>query len=66
MKGLGLAGAGLGVASSASPVFHDMDEVISSVTLRNCPGMSMSGRLKTSQLKWTGTRKSVMTNANSR
>lgn len=27
MKGLGLAGAGLGAAAAASPVFHDLDEV---------------------------------------
>ncbi|MEQ4489085.1 MAG: reductive dehalogenase [Dehalococcoides mccartyi] len=30
MKGLGLAGAGLGAAAATTPVFHDMDEVISS------------------------------------
>ncbi len=29
MKGLGLAGAGLGGAALASPAFHDLDEVIS-------------------------------------
>ncbi|MEQ4489081.1 MAG: reductive dehalogenase [Dehalococcoides mccartyi] len=37
MKGLGLAGAGLGVAASASPVFHDMDEVMSSGASRKLP-----------------------------
>jgi len=31
MKGLGLAGAGLGAAAAAAPVFHDLDEVVSSV-----------------------------------
>jgi reductive dehalogenase len=30
MKGLGLAGAGLGAAAAAAPVFHDLDEVSSS------------------------------------
>ncbi|WP_152993938.1 reductive dehalogenase [Dehalococcoides mccartyi] len=30
MKGLGLAGAGLGAAASTTPVFHDMDELIAS------------------------------------
>jgi reductive dehalogenase len=29
MKGLGLAGAGLGAAAAAAPVFHDLDEAIS-------------------------------------
>jgi reductive dehalogenase len=29
MKGLGLAGAGLGAAAATSPVFHDLDEVLS-------------------------------------
>jgi reductive dehalogenase len=29
MKGLGLAGAGLGAAAATTPVFHDMDEVLS-------------------------------------
>lgn len=29
MKNLGLAGAGLGLASAAAPVFHDLDEAIS-------------------------------------
>jgi len=28
MKGLGLAGAGLGAAAAATPVFHDIDELI--------------------------------------
>ena len=32
MKGLGLAGAGLGVAAAASPVFHDLDELTASPT----------------------------------
>lgn len=30
MKGLGLAGAGLGAAAATAPVFHDLDEVSSS------------------------------------
>ncbi len=30
MKGLGLAGAGLGAAAAATPVFHDIDEITSS------------------------------------
>ena len=30
MKGLGLAGAGIGAAAAASPVFHDLDEVAAS------------------------------------
>ncbi len=30
MKGLGLGAAGLGAAAAAAPVFHDLDEVISS------------------------------------
>ena len=30
MKGLGLAGAGLGAAAATAPVFHDLDEVVSS------------------------------------
>ena len=30
MKGLGLAGAGLGAAAATAPVFHDLDEVMSS------------------------------------
>jgi reductive dehalogenase len=30
MKGLGLAGAGLGTAAATAPVFHDLDEVTSS------------------------------------
>ena len=30
MKGLGLAGAGIGTAAVATPVFHDLDEVLSS------------------------------------
>ena len=29
MKAMGLAGAGLGTAAAVSPVFHDMDEVLS-------------------------------------
>ncbi|MBW1854724.1 MAG: twin-arginine translocation signal domain-containing protein, partial [Deltaproteobacteria bacterium] len=29
MKGLGLAGAGLGATAAATPVFHDLDEVLS-------------------------------------
>jgi len=32
MKGLGLAGAGLGAAVAAAPVFHDLDEVVASST----------------------------------
>ena len=32
MKALGLAGAGLGAAAAAAPVFHDVDEVISAPT----------------------------------
>ena len=32
MKGLGLAGAGLGAAAATTPVFHDLDEVIASPT----------------------------------
>ncbi len=30
MKGLGLAGAGLGAAAASAPVFHDIDEMLSS------------------------------------
>jgi reductive dehalogenase len=30
MKGLGLAGAGLGAAAATSPVFHDLDELMAS------------------------------------
>ena len=30
MKGLGLTGAGLGAAGMINPVFHDLDEVLSS------------------------------------
>ncbi|MEQ4489142.1 MAG: reductive dehalogenase [Dehalococcoides mccartyi] len=30
MKGLGLAGAGIGAATAVSPVFHDLDEIVSS------------------------------------
>ena len=30
MKGIGLAGAGLGATAAASPVFHDLDEVMAS------------------------------------
>lgn len=30
MKGLGLAGAGIGAAAAASPIFHDLDELMSS------------------------------------
>ncbi|MEN8613906.1 reductive dehalogenase [Dehalogenimonas sp. THU2] len=30
MKGLGLAGAGIGAAAAASPIFHDLDEVAGS------------------------------------
>ena len=30
MKGLGLAGAGLGAAAGVAPAFHDLDEVTSS------------------------------------
>ena len=32
MKGLGLAGAGLGAAAAAAPVFHDLDELASAPT----------------------------------
>ena len=32
MKGLGLAGAGLGAAAAATPVYHDLDELIASPT----------------------------------
>ena len=32
MKGLGLAGVGLGAAAAAAPVFHDLDEVMSQPT----------------------------------
>nr|UZH91528.1 reductive dehalogenase [uncultured bacterium] len=32
MKGLGLAGAGLGTAAAAAPVFHDLDELASSAS----------------------------------
>ncbi len=32
MKGLGLAGAGLGAAAATAPVFHDLDELSSSYT----------------------------------
>jgi epoxyqueuosine reductase len=32
MKGLGLAGAGLGAAAAASPMFHDLDELASTGT----------------------------------
>lgn len=32
MKGIGLVGAGFGAAAAAAPVFHDMDEVMSSPT----------------------------------
>ena len=34
MKGLGLAGAGLGAAVATTPVFHDLDELISSANDR--------------------------------
>jgi hypothetical protein len=29
MKGIGLAGAGLGAAAAASPIFHDLDDMVS-------------------------------------
>jgi reductive dehalogenase len=32
MKGLGLTGAGLGVAAAAAPAIHDLDELLSSTT----------------------------------
>ncbi|QBX63425.1 twin-arginine translocation signal domain-containing protein [Dehalococcoides mccartyi] len=32
MKALGLTGASIGVASAASPIFHDLDEVSSSAS----------------------------------
>jgi ferredoxin len=35
MKGLGLAGAGLGAAAAATPMFHDLDELASSGTHPN-------------------------------
>jgi len=38
MKGLGLAGAGIGAAAATAPVFHDLDEVASSPNgLRKLP-----------------------------
>jgi reductive dehalogenase len=37
MKGLGLAGAGLGAAAATAPVFHDLDEVMSSSSLQSHP-----------------------------
>jgi len=32
MKGLGLAGAGLGAAAATAPVFRDLDEIVSSAS----------------------------------
>lgn len=37
MKALGLAGAGLGAAAAAAPVFHDLDELASSAAKPNHP-----------------------------
>ncbi len=37
MKGLGLAGAGLGAAAATAPVFHDLDELASSKTTHPLP-----------------------------
>ncbi|MBA2084245.1 reductive dehalogenase [Dehalococcoides mccartyi] len=37
MKGLGLAGAGLGAVAATTPVFHDMDELTSSGTKARYP-----------------------------
>jgi epoxyqueuosine reductase len=37
MKGLGLAGAGLGAAAASAPVFHDLDGVITSQKSRPLP-----------------------------
>ena len=34
MKGLGMAGVGLGAAGAIAPVFHDMDELISSANVQ--------------------------------
>ncbi|WP_238582986.1 twin-arginine translocation signal domain-containing protein [Dehalococcoides mccartyi] len=32
MKGLGMAGAGIGAVAASAPVFHDIDELIASDT----------------------------------
>ena len=38
LKGLGLAGAGLGAASAVTPMFHDLDELVASTpSTRNLP-----------------------------
>ena len=37
MKALGLAGAGVGAAAAAAPVFHDLDEVMSSASMQKHP-----------------------------
>nr|UZH91521.1 reductive dehalogenase [uncultured bacterium] len=37
MKALGLAGAGLGIATATAPVFHDLDEVTGAATSINNP-----------------------------
>ncbi len=37
MKGLGLAGAGLGAAAATTPVFHDLDELISAGDVKSDP-----------------------------
>ena len=37
MKALGLAGAGVGAAAAAAPVFHDLDEVMASGGLEKHP-----------------------------
>jgi epoxyqueuosine reductase len=44
MKGIGLAGAGLGAAAAASPVFHDLDEMTSSLATHDSHDWFVSER----------------------
>ena len=55
MKGLGLAGAGLGAAAAASPVFHDLDEAIASpdAVKVNLPWYSKEVDNPTHEVDWS-------------
>jgi len=55
MKGLGLAGAGVGAASLTSPAFHDLDELLSSPSYNKRPWWVKSREIgnPTTDIDWS-------------
>ena len=53
MKGLGLAGAGLGAAAAATPIFHDLDEMAAQGANYKSPWWIKSVDKPTTEIDWS-------------